>query len=110
MISGGDNRLLDGRYRLLHRLGSGGMATVWTARDERLGREVAVKVLSDVLADDESSHHRPAGIGEERVVEAGDEQAYAHAGHRTGLPDAEQDIHEQLIQSLVRVAAHRQRV
>jgi serine/threonine protein kinase len=45
--------LADGRYRLERRLGAGGMAAVWLARDTRLDRLVAVKVIADTLADDE---------------------------------------------------------
>lgn len=42
----------DGRYRMTHRLGRGGMAEVFAAEDVRLGRTVAVKLLRTDLAED----------------------------------------------------------
>lgn len=45
---------LAGRYRLEERIAAGGMATVYKARDESLGRDVAVKVMHPALAADHS--------------------------------------------------------
>lgn len=47
-------RVLDGRYRLVRHIADGGMASVWEGLDERLDREVAVKILRRGLTDDES--------------------------------------------------------
>jgi len=44
--------LLARRYRLIDRVGSGGMSVIWRARDEVLDRTVAVKVLAAALAAD----------------------------------------------------------
>jgi serine/threonine protein kinase len=45
--------LADGRYVFERHLGSGGMASVWLARDQALDRRVAIKLMADTLADDE---------------------------------------------------------
>ncbi len=46
------NTMVDGRYRVLSRLGSGGMADVFLAEDEQLGRKVALKLLHHRFAQD----------------------------------------------------------
>jgi serine/threonine-protein kinase len=51
-------RLLGERYRLVERLGAGGMSVVWRGFDEVLGRQVAVKVLTPELADDRTLRYR----------------------------------------------------
>jgi beta-lactam-binding protein with PASTA domain/tRNA A-37 threonylcarbamoyl transferase component Bud32 len=45
--------IIDGRYRVLRKLGSGGMADVYCAQDQQLGRRVAVKLLYRHFAEDE---------------------------------------------------------
>jgi serine/threonine protein kinase len=56
--------LLDGRYRVIRHLGSGGMASVLLCEDERLGRRVAVKRLhADSPVDVEQRFNREAKLG-----------------------------------------------
>ena len=45
--------LFDGRYLIIRKLGSGGMANVYLAEDQELGRRVAIKILDDRHARDE---------------------------------------------------------
>src|ERR671915_2276771 len=53
MQSIGRDTVIDGRYRVLQRLGSGGMADVYCAEDTQLGRRVALKLLYRRFAEDD---------------------------------------------------------
>ncbi|MBT2490320.1 serine/threonine protein kinase [Streptomyces sp. ISL-96] len=68
---GNEQRVIAGRYRLLAPLGEGGMGVVWRARDDVLGREVAVKEV-----------RAPSGLGAtdgERLYARLEREAWAAA-------------------------------
>jgi beta-lactam-binding protein with PASTA domain/predicted Ser/Thr protein kinase len=67
--------IVDGRYRVLRRIGSGGMADVYCAEDLQLGRQVALKVLHGRFAEDDEFVERfrreassAAGLNHQHVV------------------------------------------
>jgi serine/threonine-protein kinase len=69
------NTLVDNRYRVLRRIGSGGMADVYCAEDTHLGRQVALKVLHRRFAQDQEFVERfrreassAAGLNHPNVV------------------------------------------
>lgn len=83
----------DGRYRLTHRLGRGGMAEVFAAEDVRLGRTVAVKLLRADLAEDPVSKARftreaqsVAGLNHHAIVAVYDsgEDTVSNSGYGAG--------------------------
>ena len=51
-------KMLDSRYEILERIGTGGMAVVYKTRDHRLNRLVAVKILKPDLAQDADFRRR----------------------------------------------------
>ncbi len=75
--------LIDGRYKVVSRLGAGGMADVFLAEDNQLGRKVAVKLLHRRFAQDPGFVERfrreaqaAAGLQHPNVVSVYDRGAY----------------------------------
>jgi beta-lactam-binding protein with PASTA domain/predicted Ser/Thr protein kinase len=69
------DQVFDGRYKLVRKLGTGGMANVYLAEDQELGRRVAIKMLDDRHAQDEQFVERfrreaknAAGLSHPNVV------------------------------------------
>lgn len=70
---------IGGRYRIIQRLGGGGMGVVYQAEDMLLGRDVAIKVLRAHLAEDDAFRHRferegrsAAGLSHPNIVQVYD--------------------------------------
>jgi eukaryotic-like serine/threonine-protein kinase len=77
------NTMVDGRYRILNRIGSGGMADVYCAEDTHLGRQVALKMLHHRFAQDQEFVERfrreasaAAGLQHPNVVNVFDRGAH----------------------------------
>ncbi|MGP2435794.1 protein kinase domain-containing protein [Streptomyces sp. JW3] len=70
VTEGADGRVIAGRYRLLSRIGRGGMGVVWRATDELLGRQIAVKELpyDETLSVAEARQRRERTLREARAV------------------------------------------
>jgi len=71
------------RYRLISEIGRGGMGVVWRAHDERLRRDVALKVLHAWIAEDDADRARfereaqvLAQLGHPHIVRLYDYQAH----------------------------------
>jgi serine/threonine-protein kinase len=78
-----ENTIVDGRYRITGRIGAGGMADVWCAHDEHLGRDVALKMLHRRFAQDQEFVERfrreasaAAGLSHPNVVGVYDRGEY----------------------------------
>jgi beta-lactam-binding protein with PASTA domain len=84
MMAGlGPGTIVDDRYKLLSRLGAGGMADVFLAEDEQLGRKVALKLLYQRFAEDPGFVERfrreaqaAAGLQHPNVVSVYDRGSY----------------------------------
>jgi eukaryotic-like serine/threonine-protein kinase len=86
--------LLEGRYRLVERIGAGGLAVVWRATDTVLDREVAVKRLRTDVLDDETRRR----FQQEAVTAAGIDHPNAVTVYDLGEHDGRSHLVMELIE------------
>lgn len=86
----GPGHLMAGRYRLDSKLGGGGMGAVWLARDERLGRDVAVKQVISIA----DLHPDAADEVRRRTLREGRIAAQLTHEHAIGMYDVALDAGE----------------
>jgi serine/threonine protein kinase len=94
-----ENPLLAHRYRLLTEVGRGGMGTVWHARDEVLGRDVAVKevILPHGFSDEEREIQHKRTFREARTA-----ARLGHPGVVTVYDVVEEDGRPWIVMELIR--------
>ncbi len=98
-VPAGEGSLLAKRYRLLGSLGRGGMGIVWQARDEVLGREVAVK---EVLLPPELPEAERAVMRQRTLREARSAARLSHPNVVTVYDVVEEDGRPWIVMELVR--------
>ncbi|OMI84649.1 hypothetical protein BSZ07_37860 [Streptomyces sp. M1013] len=96
------DELLGGRYRLVRQLGEGGMGQVWEARDESLGRHVAVKVISRLAGGGSLGTEARARFLREARITAGLQHPNIVTLHDVGESDTGDGTVPFLVMELVR--------
>src|SRR5262245_35518735 len=91
--------MVGGRYRLIEKIGRGGMGTVWRAHDEVLGRDVAVK---EVLPPADLREEEREEFALRTFREARAAGRVAHPGVAAVYDVLEQDGHPWIVMQLLR--------
>jgi serine/threonine protein kinase len=102
-----ENPLLAQRYRLLTEVGRGGMGTVWHARDEALGRDVAVKevILPHGFSDEEREIQYKRTFREARTA-----ARLSHPGVVTVYDVVEEDGRPWIVMELIRAKSLQEQI
>ncbi|GAA2600839.1 MULTISPECIES: serine/threonine-protein kinase [Streptomyces] len=97
-----EGELLGARYRLVQRLGEGGMGEVWEARDETLDRQVAVKVISLLAGGGSRGDEARARFLREARITARLQHPHVVTVHDLGQSDTQRGTVPFLVMELVR--------